>query len=276
MRSSSLIVLAVVLIAPSANASPSEKIMPPPPTYQATGVTIEEHLGARLPVDAKFRTSDGAFVTLGEVLAGDTPVIVTFNYSDCPLLCSLQLNGLTAAMPGIELKPGTHYRVITISLNPDEQLHKLAAMKAKYIERAGGQTDHIATGWTFLAAATPGDDAAIRRVADVVGFKYTYIADRAEWAHPSAFVFASNTGVVTRYVHGFELAPDVFRESIIKAGMAEPATAAGFLHLCYFYDPDAKNHSRAGVIALRIGAAGCVVLLAAFGTIALVRRRSPS
>lgn len=249
-----------------------ETIMPPPPTYEATGVTVEEHLGARLPLDASFRTSDGKLVTLGEVLSGETPIILTFNYSDCPLLCSMQLNGLTSAMPLVEeLRAGIQYRIVTISLNPDEQLPKLAAMKRRYLERLpASQRDHAARGWTFLV----GDEQAIRGVADVVGFKYRYIADRAEWAHPAAFVFASNRGVVTRYAHGFELPPDTLRESIMRAGLSEPSTAAGFMHLCYFYDPDAKDHSRAGVLALRLGAAGFLVLLAGLGTIFLIRRKS--
>jgi protein SCO1/2 len=271
----SLLQLAILAIAVPAHAGGGETIMPPPPTYEATGVAVEEHLGARLPADAMFRTVDNTVTTLGALLAeADTPVILTFNYSDCPLLCSMQLNGLTAAMPLIdEFRAGVHYRIVTISLNPDEQPHKLAAMRAKYLERLPEeQRAKAKAGWTFLV----GDAVAIRRVADAVGFKYKYIADRAEWAHPAAFVFASTGGTVTRYVHGFELAPDVFRESIIKAGMSEPATAAGFAHLCYFFDPDAKNHSRAGVLALRIGAAGFVVLLAGLGMVFLIRRKGPT
>jgi protein SCO1 len=274
MRRSVLLPLAILAIASPAYAGGGDTIMPPPPTYEATGVEIQEHLGARLPVDARFRTADGTVTTLGAVLSGETPVILTFNYSDCPLLCSLQLNGLTAAMPQLpELRAGVHYRIITISLNPDEQPHKLAAMRAKYLERLPeAHRDQAKAGWTFLI----GDEAAIRRVADTVGFKYRYIADRAEWAHPAAFVFVSTGGTVTRYVHGFELQTDVFRESIIKAGMSEPATAAGFAHLCYFFDPDAKNHSRAGVLALRIGAAGFVVLIAALGMVFLIRKKGPT
>ena len=53
------------------------------------------------------------------------------------------------------------------------------------------------------------------------------------------------------------------RESIFKAGLAEPATAVGFMNRCYHYDPDANSHAHAGVVALRIGAAGFVVLLLA-------------
>ena len=34
-------------------------VQPPPPTYKANGVTVEEKLGAQLPLDAKFRDQTG-------------------------------------------------------------------------------------------------------------------------------------------------------------------------------------------------------------------------
>ena len=44
---------------------------------------------------------------------------------------------------------------------------------------------------------------------------------------------------------------------------AEPSSAVGFLNRCYHYDPEANSHARAGMLALRLGAAGFVVLLGA-------------
>jgi protein SCO1/2 len=262
-------------------------VLPPPPTYKANGVTVDEHVGSRIPLDAAFRTSDGARVTLGELLKGELPTILTFNYSDCPMLCSLQLNGLSAALPKIAepvLMPGgdrkvafgvgTQVRIITIDLEPSESLEKLTKMKERYLAKLPeAQRAAARTGWTYLAAATPGDGAAIRRVAESVGFKYVYVEDRAEWAHPAALIFLSTTGVVTRYVYGIEFDPAVMRESIVKAGMSEPATAVGFMNRCYHFDPDASSHTRAGVFALRLGAVGFLVLLMSGLGIVHARRR---
>jgi protein SCO1/2 len=265
-------------------AAPDDEILAPPPTYQANGVTVDEHVGGRVPLDAKFRTQDGTPVTLGEVLRGELPAILTFNYSDCPMLCSVQLNGLTAALPrvgqpgpspartagspdatagrDVVFRVGRQFRIVTIDLEPNETLEKAAAMRRRYIERLPeDQRAAALTGWTFLIAATPGDAAAIRKVADAVGFRYTYIKDRAEWAHPAALILLSAAGVVTRYLYGIEFEPAVMRESIYKAGIAEPASAVGFMLRCYHYDPGANSHARAGVLALQIGAAGFLVLL---------------
>jgi protein SCO1/2 len=267
-----LIVAAVATPGLAHPRSADDDIPTPPPTYKGNEVAVQEHLGGHVPLDAKFTTSDGKPVTLGDLLKGDLPTILTFNYSDCPMLCSLQLNGLSKVLPeltnkinGFSLYLGAHYRIVTIDLEPTEPLPKLARMKAKYIDKLPQwQHDEASQGWTFLK----GDEATIRRVADTVGFKYRYLPDRAEWAHPAALIFLSTTGAVTRYVYGIEFAPAMMRESIVLAGKAESATAVGFMNRCYHYDPEANSHAHAGVVAMRLGAAGFLVLLA--GTLALM------
>jgi protein SCO1/2 len=289
----------VALVATQAQAHPEgagadkdpasdESVIPPAPTYKGNGVVVDEHVGARIPLDAKFRTADGMIVTLGDVMRGELPVILTFNYSDCPMLCSVQLNGLTTSLPAIaRLGPGpdaskgdvgfhvgAQYRIVTIDLEPNEPLAKIQKMRDRYVARAPeGDRERAQTGWTFLLAAVPGDDTQIRRVADAVGFKYTYLPQRAEWAHPAALIFLSAAGVVSRYVYGIEFDPKMMRESIYKAGLAEPATAVGFMNRCYHFDPDENSHTRGAVTALRIGAGGFVVLvLAIFGVMHVIKR----
>jgi protein SCO1/2 len=276
------------------NPDATDEIPAAPPTYEAGGVTVDEHLGARVPLDATFRTQDGTLVTLGQILGpgvtaggNELPTILTFNYSDCPMLCSLQLNGLSAALPAIAvpapdrdgrptaLRVGEQYRIVTIDLEPNDTLGKLQKMRDKYIDRLPeAQRAAARKGWTFLAAAVPGDGAAIRRVAETVGFKYIYISERAEWAHPAALILLSAQGAVTRYVYGIEFDPRMMRESLFKAGTSEPATAVGFMNRCYHYAPDANNYSRGGMLALRLGAAAfLVLLLSLFGLMHFLKKQ---
>jgi protein SCO1/2 len=260
---------------PGGDPASDDSIPAPPPTYKGSEVTVDERLGARVPLAARFRTSDGTPVALADVLRGELPVILTFNYSSCPMLCSLQLNGLSAALPQLDtIRLGAQFRIVTIDLEPDESLAKLAAMKARYIDRLPeAQRDRARTGWTFLAAAVPGDASQIRSVADAVGFHYAYVSERAEWAHPAALIMLAASGQVTRYVYGIDFEPAVLRESIIKAGVAEPLTAIGFMNRCYHFDPDETSHARAGVVALKIGAAGFgVLLLSTLGLLHFVRK----
>jgi len=257
------------------DVSSSDVPLPPPPTYKGNDVTVAENVGAKVPLDAAFRTSAGKHVTLGEVIRGsELPVILTFNYSDCPMLCSVQLNGLTAALPLVGFKLGAQFRLVTIDLDPNESLDKLSRMRQRYLDRVPESDRELASaGWTFLVAGTPGDDASIRRVADAVGFRYTYLPEQAQWAHPAALIFLSAAGAVTRYVYGIEFEPAMMRESIYKAGLAEPATAVGFMNRCYHFDPEANSHTRGAVTALRVAAAGSVfVLLGIFGIMQVIKR----
>jgi protein SCO1/2 len=270
-----------------ATAVTDDRTLAPPPTYKANGVTVDEHLGAKVPFDARFRTQDGKQVTLGEVLQGELPTILTFNYSDCPMLCSQQLNGLSNVLPAlaepvvrfkgdkpVAFKLGTQFRLVTIDLEPTEPLDKLIKMRERYVAKLPeAQRASARAGWTFLAAATPGDGAQIARVEKSVGFSYVYIKERAEWAHPAALIFLSTQGEVTRYVYGIEFEPQMMRESIVKAGTATPATAVGFMNRCYHFDPNANSRTKQGVFALRIGALGFVVALVSMLGVFHIRRR---
>jgi protein SCO1/2 len=279
--------LVLALLSANAFATPnaSEEVLPPPPTYKANDVTVTEHLGAKVPLDTQFTTQDGAKVTLGDVLKGELPTILTFNYADCPMLCSLQLNGLMTALPEVTktapdvtgknatFRIGHQFRIVTISLEPSEKLERAKKMRDKYIARLPeDQRAAAEKGWTFLVAS--GDANQIKRVAEAVGFSYVYVQERAEWAHPAALIFLSVTGTVTRYVYGIEFDAQMMRESIFKAGISEPATAVGFMNRCYHFDPSANDHSRAGMMALRVGAAGFMVLLAGYLGFLFVRRNA--
>lgn len=282
LRSAIILLALATSVAGADTSTPADfDVVPtPPPTWKGSGAQIEEHLGGKLPLDVRFRTSEGKVVTLGEVIRGDVPTILTFNYADCPMLCSLELNGLTAALPGVEpgspaMRLGQQFRIVTIDLEPNEMLAKLAAMKARYVTRMAelGVHGDLVGGWTFLEAETPGDDAAIRRVATACGFRYAYVPDKAQFAHPATIMLVSNTGTITRYLNGIEYAPAMLRESIFKAGMSEPASTVGFMFRCYHYDPDANSYAHVGVVALQFAAGGAVVLLlAGLGLMHLIRK----
>ena len=60
---------------------------------------------AQLPLDAAFRDEMGRAVKLGDFF-GDKPVILTFVYYDCPMLCTMILNGLAKALAVLTFDPG--------------------------------------------------------------------------------------------------------------------------------------------------------------------------
>src|SRR4029079_11445787 len=92
--------------------------VPPPPGME--GVAIVEKLGATVPLDLGFTDETGAPIQLGSLLGDGKPVILTFNYSACPMLCSVQRGGLVASLNELTWSAGVQFRIITIGLNPME------------------------------------------------------------------------------------------------------------------------------------------------------------
>ena len=248
-----------------------------PPKELVEAVRVDEHLSAVVPRDAKFRDSrDGTLVTLGDVLAGDLPTLLTFNYSNCPSLCSAQLNGLTTALAASRYKVGQQVRVVTIVLAPDEPVVDADRTRVRYLAklRELGATVEPA-GWTFLVAASPDDDREIRRVADTVGFGYRYIATQREYAHPAAVIALAPSGAVMRYLHGVTYEPGELDETIKRTGLSEPSSSAGFLLACLHWDA-AANTRRFGARFMKFAALFFVVIGAvALGVLVARNRRGP-
>ena len=99
--------------------------------------------------------------------SGKHPVILTLNYSNCPMLCSLQLNGLVEGLRNIDRTIGRDFELLTISLDPAEDPTRLAAMKERYVSQylagrnAGpAQLEETRRGWHFAH----GSEATIKAI----------------------------------------------------------------------------------------------------------------
>ena len=263
--------------AASAPGRPStESELAPVPAELVAAIKVDERLGGQLPLEAPFRDQDGRTTTLGAVIAGDLPTLLTFNYSSCPSLCSLHLNGLVAALATSKFGVGTQVRLVTIVLAPDEPTADALRTRDRYVAKLrelGGQG--TIAGWTFLTAVGPDDDRQIRRVADAVGFGYRYIATQREYAHPAVTIALSPSGKVMRYVHGVTPAAGEIDQTIVRAGMGETSSAAGFLAACLHWDA-ARNSNRWGGRVMKI--AGLLFLALgglALGVLVARNRRGP-
>ena len=64
---------------------------------QLEGVGVEEHLGRPVDLNLTFIAEDGYPVQLGDFFHKGRPVILDLVYYNCPMLCTLILNGQTEA-----------------------------------------------------------------------------------------------------------------------------------------------------------------------------------
>jgi protein SCO1/2 len=231
-------------------------------------VGVDQHLDRPVPADLAFRDESGRAVSLGDYF-GSRPIVLSLAYYHCPMLCPLVLNGLAASLRALSLEPGRDFDVVTVSIDPKETAEQAAARKSAVLDRYGRRGDPAA--WHFLT----GSAEAVRRLADTVGFRYRYDAERDQYAHAAAVVVLTPEGRIARYFYGVEYVPRDLRLGLVEASSGTIGTLADQLLLfCYEYDPAMGRYSAAVMTSVRIG--GIVTVLALAGFVALQLRRDRS
>ncbi len=227
-------------------------------------IDVEQKLGTRLPLDTTFRDSRGGEVRFGDLLDGK-PVILAFVYYECPMLCTLVLNGLTKALRPLSMDPGEDFDVIVVSFDPGETSELAEAKKAAYIESYG--RPETADGWHFLT----GDEADVAELSESAGFRYVYDPDRDEYAHAAAIMVATPEGDLARYLFGIEYSTRDVRLALVEASEGKIGTIVDrFLLFCYHYDPATGRYS---AVAMNMVRAGGVVTVGALSVFWIAMRR---
>lgn len=214
-------------------------------------VTIAQRLGGQLPLDVPFRDDSGRDVTLGRYFKGDKPVILVFAYYECPMLCTMVLNGLASAMKVLEFKPGREFDIVAISIDHGETKQMASEAKRRTVQRYGG-LDTL-DGWHFL---TSPDEAAIRKVADAAGFGFEYLPATDEYAHASGVIVVTPHGQLAQYYYGVEYSPKDLRLGLVEASSDKIGTVVDQILLyCYRYDPHSGKYTALAMRLVRTGAA---------------------
>jgi protein SCO1/2 len=232
------------------------------PPKQLQGVEVREHLGAQVPPGLPFKDEHGRSVTLGQYFDGKHPVILTFNYSNCPMLCSLMLNGLVQGLKQLGYTPGKEFRVVTVSIDHEETPEKALKTQHRYLKEYG--RPEAADGWHFLT----GNEANVKAYANALGFGYAYDEARKEYAHPSAMAVASPDGHVVRYLYGIEYPPSKLKLALLEAAQGKIGNPFDRLVLyCFHYDATEGRYAPIAANVMRVGGAISVVLLGVFLTV---------
>jgi protein SCO1/2 len=230
-------------------------------------IGFDQNIDQRVPLDAAFRDEAGASVHLGDYF-GKRPVVLVFAYYDCPMLCTMVINGLSSALGVMNLEPGEDFEIVTVSFNPHDTPATAAAKKAGYLaryKRAGA-----AAGWHFLT----GDQPEIDRLTKAAGFRYVWDAATKQYAHPSGVIVLTPDGRLSKYLFGVEYGPRDLRFAIVEASNGKAGTAVDALLLyCYHYDPMTGRYGLAIMRAIRLAGAATVLALGAFITVMVRRER---
>jgi len=228
-------------------------------------IGFDQRLGETAPLDTPLRDEAGRPVRLGDYF-GKRPVVLVFAYYDCPMLCTLVINGLSSALNILSLNPGQDFEIVTISFDPRDTPATAATKKAVYLERykRAGAGD----GWHFLT----GDPPAIEQMTKAAGFRYVWDGQTKQFAHPTGVIVLTPEGRFARYLFGIEYGPRDLRFALVEASAGKLGTPADALLLyCYHYDPMTGRYGFAIMRAIRLAGAATVTALATF-IIVMVRR----
>lgn len=233
-----------------------------------TDLRFHQHMGAALPLDARFLDETGRSVQLGQFFHG-VPVVLVLEYLHCRGLCSYVLRDTGAALERIPLRAGRDFEVVALSIDSREEPVDARAARAMYAPRGSAQDPG---GWHFLT----GREGDIRAVAQAVGFSYRYDPAIDQFAHPAGITIATPTGRIARYLLGLAYRPLDLRLALTEASRGRIASpVADLLLLCYCYDPGTGRYSLAVRNVTRALCGATVLGLGAllFG-LARARRRS--
>ncbi|HEV3163035.1 MAG TPA: SCO family protein [Isosphaeraceae bacterium] len=227
-------------------------------------VGFDQNLDAQVPLAIPVRDESGRTVLLGDYF-GRKPVILTLNYYNCPMLCTIELNGLLRSLRTLTFSAGDQFEIVTLSIDPTETAALAAAKKASYLRRYG--RPEAASGWHFLTA----DAASIKAITRAVGFRYLYDSKSGQYAHPAGILILTPQGRVARYFYGLEYPPRDLRLGLLEASANKIGSPVDkILLLCFHYDPSTGKYSIAIMNILR---ALAVLTLLSLGTFMFVMLR---
>ena len=226
---------------------------------EADGIGVEQKLGDELPLHLEFDDDHNNHIQLGELFQGKRPVLLSFNYSDCPKLCMIQLSNLASALQLIDLVPGKDFEIVSVSLDPTEQASQLRETKKKYVAAYGNLES--APGWHFVKS----DKRTIRELADSCGFIYKYIPEQRLYSHPAAFIFCSPDGRIARYLDGLDgYLEKSLKPALLEAGEGKIGSLTDkvlYFAGCYSFDPSTGKYSPLAIGVMRLGAGATILAL---------------
>jgi protein SCO1/2 len=255
--------LVMTLLAASGQPVYAQRTVPP----VLSQVRIDQRLDEQLPLDAVFRDETGKSVKLQDYF-GRRPVILSFAYYTCPMLCPMTLEGMVKAMRTLSFQPGADYVAVNVSINPKETPEIAAAKKEDVLrdfDRPG-----VRENWHFLT----GDELAIRQVADAAGFRYVWDPSTQQFIHASGIMVVTPQGKMSRYFYGIEYAPRDLRLGLIEATAGKIGSPVDQVLLyCFHYDPATGKYGLVVMNVLRIFGALTVLLMGGAILIYLWRER---
>ncbi|MBV9876177.1 MAG: SCO family protein [Verrucomicrobia bacterium] len=229
-------------------------------------IRFEQRLNQIVATDEHFIDEQGNSVRLDQYFH-QRPVILTLGYYQCPMLCGVVLNAFVQGLQ--DLPPSLakrDFNFIFVSIDPNEGSGVAKNKLDNYLRRYGWAP--AAQQWHFLTGA----EAAIKRLADQVGFRYRYDQVSKQYVHPSGLVVLSPNGRISSYLLGIEFPAKEIDRAITLArrdAVAAPVSPIALLCFC----PNIAPGTVAYIVLVIMRVAAVLTLIALSAIIYRAHRR---
>jgi protein SCO1/2 len=205
----------------------------PFPRDDGPSVGVDEHLGAKIPLDTTFRDETGKTVRLGDLITG--PTIILPVYFSCTNICNYLQGGLARVLPAIKYRPATDYRVISLGFDESETPQIAARYKRMYLNSMN--VPFPGDGWRFLT----GDAPNIQRLTAAAGYRFQRRG--RDFIHPVTSLVVARDGTIVRYLYGTTfLAKDVTLALLEAREGRAGASIRKVMEFCFSFDPAGKTY----------------------------------
>lgn len=168
-------------------------------------------LGQPLARETALLGEDGKRFFLGDMLG--KPLILVLSYYGCDGSCPTVNQNLATALAQIgRFRSGSHYRVLTVSFDPQDT--DLAARQ--FADTMRELSPSLRAGWRFAVLDGAEPDAQ-QRFAGTIGFRYFWSRIDKTFLHPNVLVFLTPEGRVARYIYGTQLDARTIELALIDA-----------------------------------------------------------
>ena len=254
----------ILLAGATSELAQAQTVQTNPPELR--GIDVEEHLGNRIPLDLTFINDQGETESIGRYFNQGKPVVLIMAYYECPMLCTLVLNGLAFGVNQLGWTPGEEFQILTVSINPVET-HELAAAKKTNLLRTLDKKG-IENGWRFFV----GSEDQVKALADAIGFKYYYDEHQKQFAHPAVATILTSDGRVSRYLYGVEFKKQDLRLALLEASEGKiGSTIDRIILYCFHYDPNARGYVPFATNIMKLGGLMTLVAMGALLSVFWVR-----
>lgn len=211
---------------------------------------LEQHPGARLPLQLAAVDESGQARHLGDFFDGTRPVLLVPGYYRCAQLCGLVMHALLDALQagGVDRR---RWRIVRFSIDPSET----PADARNRLDADAGYAQFLLGA---RKSAPPLDMHLLtlgvtdaRSLASDIGYRYQDLHELG-YAHPASVVVVTPHGTVSRYFNGLQFDPAELRVALADAaGDRIGGITSRLALLCAHFDPRVGRHTGAVMNAIR-------------------------